>query len=98
MGVSQSNPPRITKLQVEIAAMKVREYLNLQKERKSNEVIKDEKQLVTLINGEVRNKHEELLTMERIVNTLKYLNGSPSITQPAASSSATQTFSRTVPP
>lgn len=55
--------------------MKVREYLNLQKDRRSNEAIKDEKALTTLINGEVRNRQEEYILMEKIVNTLKYLNG-----------------------
>jgi hypothetical protein len=53
MGGGQTLPKPITKLQVEIAAMKVREYLLLQKDRKSNEVVKNEKQLLILLNGEV---------------------------------------------
>ena len=43
MGGSQPIVKPISKLQIEIAAMKVREYLLLQKERKRNEAIKDEK-------------------------------------------------------
>lgn len=74
MGGSKSTMKPISKIQVEIASMKVREYLNLQKERKSNEAIKDEKALTTLINSEVRNRQEEYMLMEKIVNTLKYLN------------------------
>jgi hypothetical protein len=59
--------------------MKVREYLLLQKERKSNEAIKQEKQLLILLNGEVRNRQEEYIVMENIVNILKYLNGKNSV-------------------
>jgi hypothetical protein len=79
MGTTQTLPKPITKLQVEIAAMKVREYLLLQKERKSNEAIKQEKQLLILLNGEVRNRQEEYIVMENIVNILKYLNGKNSV-------------------
>lgn len=92
MGGSQPNMKPISKLQVEIAAMKVREYLLLQKERKSNEAIKDEKQLLNLLNGEVRNRQEEYMLMEKIVGTLKYLNGKFALTQHAAYWSATLKF------
>jgi hypothetical protein len=81
MGGGQTLPKPITKLQVEIAAMKVREYLLLQKDRKSNEVVKNEKQLLILLNGEVRNRQEEYMLMEKIVTTLKYLNGKDNIKQ-----------------
>jgi hypothetical protein len=81
MGGGQTLPKPITKLQVEIAAMKVREYLLLQKDRKSNEVVKNEKQLLILLNGEVRNRQGEYMLMEKIVTTLKYLNGKDNIKQ-----------------
>lgn len=92
MGTSQPVVKPISKLQVEIAAMKVREYLLLQKDRRSNEAIKDEKQLLNLMNGEVRNQQEEYMLMEKIVQTLKYLNGKSWIIQPAAYWSATPKF------
>jgi hypothetical protein len=92
MGGSQPIVKPISKLQIEIAAMKVREYLLLQKERKSNEAIKDEKQLLNLMNGEVRNRQEEYMLMEKIVGVLKYLNGKSKVIQLAEYWSATLRF------
>lgn len=56
-------------------ATKVREYLNLQKERKSNDAVKEEKNLMKLLNNPGRSKLEEYLAMERIVGLLKVISG-----------------------
>lgn len=54
---------------------KIKEYFNLQKDRKSNEAVKEEKALVKLLNTNSRSKLEEQLLMEKIVNILRYING-----------------------
>lgn len=43
--------------------------------RKNAEIIKAEKQLVLKIKSQSRNKFEEILIAERIINALKYAQG-----------------------
>lgn len=66
-------PKKLTKIQVEVACIKVKAHLELVKDRKSNDVRKSEKQLANMINGQSRNKTEELLLAEKIINDLKYI-------------------------
>ena len=75
MGVNGSKAKPPSKFQIEIMATKVREYLNLQKERKSNDAVKEEKNLMKLLNNPGRSKLEEYLAMERIVGLLKVISG-----------------------
>lgn len=63
-------------------ATKVREYLNLQKDRKSNDAVKEEKLLMKLLTNPGRSKLEEYLAMERIVGLLKIITGKNGFTQP----------------
>lgn len=58
-----------------MAALKARIHLELMRDRKNLEVIKGEKDLVSKLNAKSRNKSEEALIMERIVNGLKYSQG-----------------------
>lgn len=64
-----------SKAQIQVLLTKIKEYYNLQKERKSNEVVKEERQLVKVLKGEGRSKLEEALLMEKIVNLLRNING-----------------------
>ena len=64
-----------SKAQVEVLLTKIKEYYNLQKERKSNEVVKEEALLVKSIKGEGRSKLEESILIQKIVNILRYING-----------------------
>lgn len=48
--------------------------MNLQKDRKSNDVVKEEKNLLKLLNNPGRSKLEEYLSMERIVGILKVIS------------------------
>lgn len=60
---------------------RIKEYFNLQKERKSNEAVKEEKMLLKLLNSQGRSKLEEQLAMEKIVNILRYINGKVGVIQ-----------------
>jgi hypothetical protein len=51
-------PRKVSKTQIEIACLRVKAHLELVKDRKSNEVIKNEKALTALVNGQTRNKTE----------------------------------------
>lgn len=55
--------------------MKTKIHLELMRDRKNSEIIRGEKELVNKIKGSSRNKTEELLLMEKIVNGLKYSQG-----------------------
>lgn len=48
--------------------------MNLQKDRKSNDAVKEEKVLLKLLNNPGRSKLEEYLAMERIVGLLKIIS------------------------
>jgi hypothetical protein len=72
-GNRQFRPKKVSKTQVEIACLKVKAHLELVKDRKSNEVMKAEKAMVALVSGHSRNKTEELLQAEKIINDLKYI-------------------------
>jgi hypothetical protein len=78
---------RATKGQVDIACLKAKLHLELHRDRKNNEIIKGEKELVAKLKGKSRNKVEEILIAERVVNGLKYAQGNSPLTQPATSSS-----------
>lgn len=66
---------RFNKGQIDIACMKTKIHLELMRDRKNAEIIKGEKELVNKIKGSSRNKTEEVLLMEKIVNGLKYSQG-----------------------
>ena len=70
-----------SKFQVELMMTKIREYYTLQKDRKSNDVVKEERLLVKLLNSPGRSKLEEALAMEKIVNLLRHINGENALTQ-----------------
>lgn len=78
---------RANKNQIEMAALKAKIHLELMRDRKSQEIIKGEKELVAKLNAKSRNKTEEALIMERVVNGLKYSQGNPYLIQLSISSS-----------
>lgn len=63
-----------------MAALKAKIHLELARDRKNQEIIKGEKELVTKIKGHSRNKVEEVLIAERVVNGLKYAQGKSAVT------------------
>ena len=76
MGQSQPKKlTRVTKAQIDIACLKARIHLELVRDRKNQEVIKGEKELVAKMKSNSRNKVEEILIAERVVNGLKYAQG-----------------------
>lgn len=75
--------PRVTKPQIDIGTLKARIHLELIRDRKNGEVIKGEKELVAKIKKPSRNKTEEILIAERIINGLKYAQGNSQDIQPA---------------
>ena len=83
---------RVNKTQIDMACLKAKIHLELMRDRKNAEVIKGEKELVAKIKNKSRNKTEELLIAERVVNGLKYAGGKPFIIfQPATCSWPTPT-------
>lgn len=62
----------MSKPQIDIGCLKAKIHLELVRDRKNNEIIKGEKELVIKIKASSRNKTEELLIAERVVNGLKY--------------------------
>jgi hypothetical protein len=46
MNFSRSTNPSSNKFKIEMMMIKIREYYNLQKERKTNQVIKEEKMII----------------------------------------------------
>lgn len=66
---------RVNKSQIDIASLKAKIHLELVRDRKHQEVIKGEKELVAKIKNKTRNKVEEILIAERIISGLKYANG-----------------------
>ena len=66
-------PKRLNKMQVEIACIKAKAHLELVKDRKINELMKDEKALVNMLNAKSRNKIEEVLQAEKVIADLKYI-------------------------
>jgi hypothetical protein len=77
MGNEQPRKVRLSRPQIEVASRKARIHLELVRDRKNAEIIRGEKELVAKIGGKVRNKSEEVLLAERIVNGLKYTQGTP---------------------
>ena len=74
---------KATKPQIEVACLKAKIHLELIRDRKNAEIIKGEKELVARIKAKNRNKAEELLIAERVINGLKYAQGTVPVTQPA---------------
>ena len=72
---------RATKPQIDIGCLKAKIHLELVRDRKNNEIIKAEKELVAKVKGNSRNKVEEILIAERVVNGLKYAQGKFSLIQ-----------------
>lgn len=66
---------KATKGQIDIACLKAKIHLELVRDRKNSEIIKGEKELVMKLRGKSRNKVEEILIAERVVNGLKYAQG-----------------------
>jgi hypothetical protein len=84
MGADQPKKiARVTKAQIDIGTLKARIHLELFRDRKNSEIIRGEKELVAKIKGKSRNKTEELLLAERVVNGLKYGQGKVLLIQPA---------------
>lgn len=76
MGAEQPKKiARVTKAQIDIGALKARIHLELFRDRKNGEIIKGEKELVAKVKGKTRNRTEELLIAERVVNGLKIAQG-----------------------
>ena len=82
--------PKVAKAQIDIGALKARIHLELVRDRKNNEIIKGEKELVAKIKKQSRNKTEEILIAERVINGLKYAQGTCPFTKHANSSPAMQ--------
>jgi hypothetical protein len=66
---------KATKGQIDMACLKAKIHLELCRDRKNQEIIKGEKELVGKIKSKSRNKVEEVLIAERVVNGLKYAQG-----------------------
>jgi hypothetical protein len=80
---------RVNKDQINVGCLKAKIHLELVRDRKHQEVIRGEKELVAKVHSKSRNKTEEILIAERVVNGLKYAQGTTSPIQPAISSWAT---------
>lgn len=81
MGNEQPRKPnKASKGQIEIACMKTKFHLEMMKNRTDAKTMAVEKELVTKIRSKNRNKVEEILLAESIVNGLKYAQGSLCIT------------------
>jgi hypothetical protein len=78
---------KATKGQIDIACLKAKIHLELSRDRKNTEIIKGEKELVAKLKSKSRNKVEEILIAERVVNGLKHAQGKVYLTQPAICSS-----------
>ena len=72
---------KATKGQIDMASLKAKLHLELVRDRKNQEIIKGEKELVNKIKSHSRNKVEEILIAERVVNGLKYAQGTPAYIQ-----------------
>ena len=77
---------RASKGQIDIACLKSKFHLELYRDRKNNELIKGEKELVMKLQNQSRNKVEEVLIAERVTNGLKQAQGTPLIIQLVISS------------
>lgn len=78
LGMGNEQPKKLakaTKGQIDIACLKAKIHLELMRDRKNAEIIKGEKELVAKLRGKSRNKVEEILIAERVVNGLKYAQG-----------------------
>ena len=76
MGAEQPKKiTKVTKAQIDIGTLKARIHLELMKDRKNNEIIKNEKELVGKMKSKSRNKMQEIMNAERVVNGLKYVQG-----------------------
>ncbi len=63
------------KNQIEVGCLKAKIHLEMMRDRKNQEVMKGQKQLVAKIKSNSRNRTEEILVAERVVNGLKYAGG-----------------------
>ncbi len=77
---------KATKGQIDMACLKAKLHLELARDRKNQEIIKGEKELVAKVKSHSRNKVEEILIAERVVNGLKYAQGNTPIIQPVTCS------------
>ena len=66
---------RASKTQIDVASLKAKIHLELMRDRKNAQVIKGEKELVMKMKGKSRNKTQEVLIAQRVVNGLKYAGG-----------------------
>ena len=66
---------KATKGQIDIASLKAKLHLELNRDRKNQEIIKGEKELVSKMKGHSRNRVEEVMIAERVVNGLKMAQG-----------------------
>lgn len=73
--MGNAQPKKVNKNQIEIACLKSRIHLEMMRDRKNAEIIKGEKELVNKLKATSRNRTEEALIMERVVNGLKYSQG-----------------------
>lgn len=79
MGAEQPKKvQKVTKAQIDVGTLKARIHLELFRDRKNGEIIKGEKELVAKVKNKSRNKTEEILLAERVVNGLKLTQGKPS--------------------
>lgn len=82
MGNEQPKQYKATKGQIDIACLKAKIHLELCRDRKNQEIIKGETELVKKIKSNSRVKAEEILIAERVINGLKYSNGNCEDIQP----------------
>lgn len=74
---------KATKGQIDIASLKAKLHLELCRDRKNQDIVKGEKELVNKLKSKSRNKVEEVLIAERVVNGLKMAQGTLALIQPA---------------
>lgn len=74
---------KATKGQIDIASLKAKLHLELCRDRKNQDIVKGEKELVNKLKSKSRNKVEEVLIAERVVNGLKMAQGTILLIQPA---------------
>ena len=67
--------PQLEKQKFEIACIKVKAHLELQRDRRKNEVINKEKLLCQMINNPTRNKMDESCKVSSIVSDEMFIDG-----------------------
>lgn len=76
MGASQPKKMgKATRPQIDVACLKARIHLELARDKKNNEIIAKEKELINRLRSNNRNRIEEQLIFEQLVVIYRYAQG-----------------------